>query len=147
MKKFLVIMSLIFVLICFGTVAAEDAPTQAPILIQGAMDVETTAMMEALEDAERITIGGYIFVSGKLDGYPVIISKTQVGMVNAAASTAIAIMNFNPLCIINQGTAGGHDPALHAGDIVLGETIVPINAYKSTIWTREWVPNRKHGTE
>lgn len=63
------------------------------------------------------------FYIGRLCGQKVIISKTFQGMVNAGAATVLAISHFMPRCIINQGVCGGHDPALHRGDMILGETI------------------------
>ncbi len=63
------------------------------------------------------------FYIGRLCGQKVIVSKTFQGMVNAGAATVLAISHFMPRCIINQGVCGGHDPALHRGDMILGETI------------------------
>lgn len=129
MKKMLcLVLTLLLALLSFAALA-EEAPR--PILIGGAMDLETADMMQALEDPQTQVINGYTYVSGKLDGYPVVVVKTQVGMVNAAASTTTGIMTFNPIAVINQGTAGGHDEALHKGDIVIGATTVNINAFKS----------------
>ncbi len=129
MKKMLsVVLVLLLILVSFAALAGEE---KRPILIGGAMDLETADMMGALEGAETQTINGYTFVSGKLDGYPVVIVKTQVGMVNAAASTVTGIMTFSPVAVINQGTAGGHDEALHKGDIVIGASTVNINTFKS----------------
>lgn len=123
-----------FLLVCLmmaGVLPAAAGEAARPILIQGAMGIETSTMMEALENAQTQVLHGYTFVSGLLDGYPVVISKTEVGMVNAAASTAIGIMTFNPAAVINQGTAGGHDEALHKGDIVIGTSTVNINSFRS----------------
>ncbi|MDA3730156.1 5'-methylthioadenosine/S-adenosylhomocysteine nucleosidase [Niameybacter massiliensis] len=105
--------------------------TQRPLLIQGAMDVETEIMMAALENPEDITLGVWKYTTGTLNGYPVVISRTRIGMVNAAASTTLAIEHFNPVAIINQGTAGGHDPELHKYDIVLGKEVVNMGAFKT----------------
>lgn len=120
---------------------------QRPLLIQGAMDVETEIMMAALSDTEEITLGAWKYTKGTLDGYPVVISRTRIGMTNAAASTVLAIEHFNPIAIINQGTAGGHDPALHKYDIVLGKEVVNMGAYKTNfaekgegIEPTEWIP-------
>jgi len=55
-------------------------------------------------------VGGWTFWSGSVDGYPVIVSRTLKGVENAAAATAIVIQRYNPIAIINQGTAGGYDP-------------------------------------
>jgi adenosylhomocysteine nucleosidase len=46
-------------------------------------------------------------------------------MVNAAAATITAIANYSPDIIINQGICGGHDPAIHRGDILIGAEIFP----------------------
>jgi len=52
-------------------------------------------------------------------------------MPNAAAATAIAIQRYNPIAIINQGTAGGYEPTLHLYDIVLGVSTVHLGAFKT----------------
>lgn len=102
-----------------------------PIVVQGAMDIEVRTMIEALDDAREDTHSGYTFWRGTFAGYPVIVAKTQKGMVNAAASTALAIELYQPLAIINQGTSGGHETALNSRDIVLGSTTVNIGAFKT----------------
>lgn len=60
-------------------------------------------------------------------------SRTEIGMANAAASTTLAIEKFQPGFIINQGTSGGHDPALHRGDIVLGKYSFNMGSYRSDL--------------
>lgn len=60
-----------------------------------------------------------------------VISKTLKGITNSAAATALSIEKFNPIAIINQGTAGGIDPNLQIYDIVLGVTLVNIGAMKT----------------
>src|SRR5262249_14532771 len=44
---------------------------------------------------------------------------------------ALVIDRFHPRAIINQGTAGGHDPALHVYDIVIGTASVSTGAFRS----------------
>ena len=138
----------LFTVVSMGTVIMGAAPAssvnqkvipavqlveaqQRPLLIQGAMDVETEILMNAIENPEDITLGVWKYTQGTLNGYPVVISRTRIGMVNAAASTTLAIEHFNPVAIINQGTAGGHDPALHKYDIVLGKEVVNMGAFQT----------------
>ena len=51
-------------------------------------------------------------------------------MANAAASTALAIKKFNPVAVINQGTAGGYGYDLKVGSIVIGERTFNRNTFK-----------------
>src|SRR5204862_296026 len=81
---------------------------------------EVDQLAGRLEGAPTEHVGGWTFWRGTLNGCAVIVAKTLKGMTNAAAATAIAVEHYHPVAIINQGTAGGHDPALHVYDIVLG---------------------------
>ncbi len=102
-----------------------------PIIIQGALPVESESMAAKLDNVSVETIGGWKFWKGTYKSYPVIISKTRMGMSNSAAATAIAIQRYQPIAIINQGTSGGHDPALHVFDIVLGKYTTNIGAFRT----------------
>jgi len=102
-----------------------------PVLVQGAMPVETDRIAGRLDNVGVETVGGWKFWRGTLDGYPVVVSKTLKGLANTAAATAIAAERYRPVAIVNQGTAGGHDPQLHVGDIVLGRYSVSLNAFKT----------------
>lgn len=102
-----------------------------PIIIQGALPIETESLAAKLSNTTTETIGGWKFWKGTYEGYPVIISKTRMGMSNSAAATAIAIERYKPIAIINQGTSGGHDPALNVYDIILGKYTTNIGAFKT----------------
>lgn len=108
-----------------------DADT-APIVIQGAMSIEVQALAARLTQATTDRVSDWTFWRGTIDGYPVIVSKTLKGVANAAAATAIAAERYHPAAILNQGTAGGHDPALHLYDIVVGREAVSLGAFRST---------------
>lgn len=116
---------------CAPPVADEPAEGTRPIVVQGAMPIETQALVAALDGATETQAQGWTFWTGQIDGYPVVVSKTQKGMTNAAAATTLAIERFHPRAIINQGTAGGHDPALHVLDIVVGTASLNIGAFKT----------------
>jgi adenosylhomocysteine nucleosidase len=111
--------------------AARALAGAHPVVVQGAMDAEVRTLGAALDNVTELKIEGWTFWSGTLDGYPVVISKTLKGMSNAAAATALAAERYHPAAIINQGTAGGHDPGLHVFDIVLGLQVVNIGAFKT----------------
>ena len=117
--------SLTVTLAAKGETVVTGYENARPLLLQGAMDIEMQDMVKALTDAETVDIDNYHFVRGMLGGYPVVVSRTEQGISNAAVTTALAMQHFDPVAVINQGTSGGHDPALHTFDIVLGETSVP----------------------
>jgi adenosylhomocysteine nucleosidase len=111
------------------------------------MPSETDALVARLGNVMVERAGGWTFWRGEVDGYPVIVSRTLKGMENAGAATAIAVERFHPAAIINQGTSGGHDPALHLYDIVLGATAVNIGSFRTPFREKgkgtnplEWMP-------
>jgi len=125
---------------------ASPAPLH-PLVLQGAMDAEVRGLVSALQNPSETHVGEWTFWSGTLDGYPVVVSKTMKGMSNAAAATAIAIERYQPVAIINQGTAGGHQPDLHVLDIVLGVESVNLGSIKTAfrtagtgVRTEDWKP-------
>ena len=138
LKKFI---SIVVMVLCMSSTAysqnqpaattAQSKTAPAPILIQGALPIETSYMVSQLEHVVEEKFGGWSFWKGDYQGYPMIISKTRMGMSNAAAATAIAIEKYRPIAIINQGTAGGHDPQLHSYDIVLGKHSINIGAFRT----------------
>ncbi len=103
---------------------------QRPILIQGAMTAEVGTLIKSLKNPVVYWDMHYLFVAGTYKNYPVVVSRTEIGMENAAAATALAIKYFNPIAVINQGTAGGYAPNLHLNDIVIGDKSINCSMYK-----------------
>jgi adenosylhomocysteine nucleosidase len=123
------------------------APREGPLVVQGAMDAEIRTLAGALEHVREERVGNWTFWVGTIDGHPVVASKTLKGMSNAAGATAVAAERYHPAAIINQGTAGGHRPDLHALDIVLGVESVNLGSFKTPFRARgagiraeEWAP-------
>jgi adenosylhomocysteine nucleosidase len=52
-----------------------------------------------------------------------VVGRSGVGKVNAGIITALLINQFNPSAILFSGTAGGVDPALRQGDVVIGAAV------------------------
>jgi len=116
---------------------ARDAATTQPafgcdVLVQGAMDVETQPLLDALEGAERIQIAAWTFWKGRIGPQCVVVSRTEVGPTNAAIATVLGIERFRPRLIINQGTSGGHVSDVKIGDIVLGSSCIEYGAFTSS---------------
>lgn len=110
---------------------AQQKEVVQPIAIQGAMDMEVSALLDAMKDYQEEKHGNYTYYVGKIEETPVVVSRTEIGMVHAAASTTLLIENYHPKAIINQGTAGGHDPDLHVFDTVIGTEVMNIGNLRS----------------
>jgi adenosylhomocysteine nucleosidase len=113
------------------------ARPRAPIAIQGAVDGELGPLIEAVGSPRPRVIDGFSFWEGEIEGSPVVVSRTEVGMVNAAVATTLLVREFSPRAIINQGTAGAAAADLRVGDIVLGSASSPFGSFRT--------PPRKRG--
>lgn len=108
-----------------------ESMSPVDIVVQGALDWELQPLLAALEDKREIQIAAWTFWRGKIGGKSVVVSRTEVGPINAVAATTLAITTFRPKLIINQGTAGANDPELKVYDIVVGEATVDYGAFRS----------------
>lgn len=95
---------------------ANAEPTTA---ILGAFNKEIIMLEEQLTDKQQQKIEGMRFVTGKLKGKSVVVAWTGIGKVNAAMTTTLLIEHFRPSEIIFSGIAGGVNPQLAPGDIVI----------------------------
>lgn len=107
-----------------------------PLFINGAMEAEISLLRNNLQQSRPHCLAGYFFWEGLLYGQPVVLGQTGIGMVHAAASTALAIQTFSPCAVINQGTAGGHSLLVHRGDLILSTSCVNITSFESLPHTR-----------
>ena len=64
------------------------------------------------------------FDEGLLDGHRVVLAGTGMGKVNAAVVTTLLAETFGCRVVVFSGVAGGLDPALHIGDVVVADRIV-----------------------
>lgn len=92
--------------------------------IIGAMQSETAAIIQGMEQAERQTVGGIEFVRGLWCGKDVVLATCGVGKVFAALCAEAMILTYHPDCIINSGVAGALDPSLAILDVVIAEQVV-----------------------
>lgn len=115
----------------FGVAAIASADDPIKLLVQGATDVELGPLLDALEGRQATQIAAWTFWEGRIGATRVAVSRTEVGPINAVAATVLGIDRYKPVLIINQGTAGAHNPALRLWDIVIGEKTVDYSAYTS----------------
>lgn len=131
MKKTAIILAFVALFAsCAESLPFYDSSTP-PVLVQGAMKIETEMLISALDEPVKYDVRHWSYAAGKIDGYPVVVNVTHSGYSNAAASTALAIEIFKPCAVINQGTAGAHDPGLSRGDVVIVADCFNASAWQS----------------
>lgn len=93
------------------------------IAIIGAMEEEVTLLRDNIKESSQETIAGCEFTFGTMHGAQVILLRSGIGKVNAAMSTTILLEKYKPDCIINTGSAGGFNPELNVGDVVISTEV------------------------
>lgn len=96
----------------------------APIAILTPMPIEAKPIKALIKNAEVKVIKGIKYTFGYIGNTRVSLTVTGIGKVSIAAMTARAIDDLQPRLIVLAGIAGGINPSLKLGDIVLGK-----NAY------------------
>jgi adenosylhomocysteine nucleosidase len=92
--------------------------------IIGAMDQEVAQLREQLSPQDQmVRDAGVEFYQGELNGHQVILLKSGIGKVAAAISTTLLLERFAPDIVINIGSAGGFDPQLEVGDVVISSEV------------------------
>lgn len=124
------------------------------ILLQGAMNEEIDVFIENYKPYETKNINGYDFYISDYKNHTIIVSKTNEGIINATIATLVAIKEFAPDIVINQGCAGGHTLQAKQGCIIIGEKAIYINDFKSIHKDKgegsnslDWIPNAKRSYE
>ena len=106
-------------LLASGAMAAETLDATPRIAVVSAFGPEWTALQGALTDRKDDTVNGTVFATGSLEGKPVVLFLSGVSMVNAAMTSQLALDSFAIDRIVFSGIAGGVDPALSIGDVVV----------------------------
>ncbi len=98
--------------------------TSRPIGLISAIP-EELAQFGAHFARERTTeIAGLSFHLGALDGRPVVAVEAGIGKVNAALVATLLLREFGCRALVFSGVAGGLDPTLGVGDVVLADRLV-----------------------
>lgn len=120
---------LVFVLALVLTPAWLRAETSTPprplIAILNAYPPEMEAMIASFglngPTFTSETVRGFRFYRGPLDDHDVLVVETGMSPVNAAMALQIALLRYPVTHVLFAGVAGGTDPALEVGDVVIPE--------------------------
>ena len=107
--------------IVFGPipVQAQRYDAQPITALLGAFDEEVKLVQQSLKNPKTQTLNGITFMTGQINGHDVVVAETGIGKVNAAMTTAFVLAYFKPKRVLFTGIAGGTNPDLQPGDIVI----------------------------
>jgi adenosylhomocysteine nucleosidase len=94
-----------------------DAQPRTAII--SAFEPEWIALARGVQGKREWSVNGVRFIGGTIAGKPVLLFLSGVSMVNAAMTTQLALDRFAIKRIVFSGVAGGLDPSLDVGDVVV----------------------------
>jgi len=119
--------------------AARFAAAQAPIqavadvapsrkiqnitAILGAFPAEVALIHDHILQKKELVFQNIHFTEGILNGRRIVLAQTGIGKVNAAITTTLLLEHFEPREVLFTGIAGGTDPQLSPGDLVIGSLV------------------------
>ena len=125
MLRSLCFFSFVALLLSAVSVAQVDntprpAPTTRVIGILSAMTLEIETLGQDLTDKTEMTVQGIRFTTGSLKDRKVVLAHSGMGKVNAAMAATLLVEQFQPTDVLFTGIAGGLNPDLRPGDVVIG---------------------------
>jgi len=99
-----------------------------PVGVLCALPQELAYLADTLDHHESFEAAGMQFHAGRLDGHSVVLAQAGMGKVNAAIAATLLIDRFKSRFVLFSGIAGGLDPALAVGDVVISDHVVQHDA-------------------
>src|SRR3954463_8357274 len=95
-----------------------------PLGIICAMPEEIAALLGDMTQIERHQLAGREVLTGQLFGRPVAMIESGIGKVAAAMTATLLLDGLKCRAIVMSGVAGGIDPDLAIGDLVVAQRLV-----------------------
>lgn len=111
-----------------------------PTAIVAALHDELASVLDLMPDEHKVLVGGREFWVGHLHGHPVVVVLSGIGKVAAATTATLLIERFGVRRIVFTGVAGGLDPEVRVGDVVVAEQLLQHDLDASPIFPRHEVP-------
>src|SRR5882672_4386145 len=117
-------LALSLVLLCAEAInapahAAQTLDRTPRTAVMSAFEPEWTALKAMLSGRKDHEVNGTIFATGTIEHQPVVLFLSGISMVNAAMTTQLALDRFTIKRIVFSGIAGGVNPDLEIGDVVV----------------------------
>lgn len=114
---------LIFLLLIPHLSLAQSYKSRPVTGLLGAFGAEVTLVKQSLKSPKTVVVDGITFTTGRLGNHRVVVAETGIGKVNAAMTTTLMLNHFQPRRVLFTGIAGGTNPDLQPGDIVIAGRI------------------------
>lgn len=142
----------VVVVVMLGLVTTSQAAGQTAcqpdkvqrIALESAFGSELTLWLKEVRVECAVVVNGRTFTKGTLYGKPVVAYLSGVSMVNAAMTTQVALDLFNIERIFFSGIAGGVNPNLNIGDVVIPSQWAQ---YQEMHFAREDTPGNYSGVD
>lgn len=122
---------------CAAPSASLDATPRIAVI--SAFEPELALLLAKVEQPRKSSVNGVEFTTGVLQGKPVVLFLSGVSMTNAAMNTQLALDRFKISHLVFSGIAGGVNPQLHIGDVVVAQRW---GQYLEVLMARETAPGR-----
>ncbi len=99
-----------------------------PVGVLCAIPQELAYLADNLTGTDISNKAGMRFHAGRLDGEPVVLARAGMGKVNAAIAATLLIERFGCRAVVFSGIAGGLDPSLAIGDVVIADHVIQHDA-------------------
>lgn len=96
----------------------DDTPRT---VVMTAFPPEWNALVHSVAGTTEHHVNGLTIITGTMSGKPVLLMQSGVSIVNAAMNTQIVLDRFAVKRIVFSGIAGGVDPSLAIGDVIVPE--------------------------
>jgi adenosylhomocysteine nucleosidase len=114
----------------------DDTPRVA---VMSAFEPELALLLAKVEQPRRTSVNGVEFTTGLLQGKPAVLFLSGVSMTNAAMNTQLALDHFRISHVVFSGIAGGVNPRLNIGDVVVARRW---GQYLEVLMARETQPGQ-----
>lgn len=93
------------------------------IAILGAMREEITPFLKKFPNHTQEEVGGNVFYKIPYNGHELILAYSKIGKVHSALSASTMILKFGCERLIFSGVAGGLNPKLKVGDLIIASKL------------------------
>ena len=113
---------------------------RARVAIVSAMREELHALLALLQDAQSIELAGRRFHQGLMHGQPVVLVLCGIGKVAASLTATLLAHEFDVELLVFTGVAGGLQPGVQVGDVVVAQQLLQHDIDASPLFPRFEVP-------